>query len=357
MLAAVTVIALARFHNKLTILMMQQSPTKPLPPLIEFVPNFSVGRNQRVIDAIVGAVRSVDKLVFLHRDSSETANRTVLTAAGSPEAVEEAGFKAIEVAIRHIDMRTQQGTHPRIGAADVVPFVPLQDRLHATAVQLARRLARTVGERLHLPVFLYGDASPTCRELADIRRGEFEGLAHKLSDPRWQPDAGPAVPHPTAGATAIGVRPLLIAFNINLETADVKVARSVAALIREKGPPMVKHLPGRLRAVRAIGWKSDEFGVVQVSTNLIDFQKTPPHVVFEAVKILASDAGVAVNGSELVGLMPREALQMAGRFYAPMIADENERMLIAAQKLGLSAVKPFSLKEHLLEERLWAALD
>jgi glutamate formiminotransferase / 5-formyltetrahydrofolate cyclo-ligase len=277
--------------------------------LIESVPNISEGRRPEVVEAAVATLRAAPGLRVLDVQSDRDHNRSVLTVAGDEEALRQGLLGLFEVAIARIDLRTHQGEHPRMGAVDVVPFIPIEGATMADCVSLARGLAREVAERHGLPIFLYEEAAtaPHRRNLEDIRRGQFEGLADKMRDPAWQPDFGPAAPHPSAGATVVGARMPLIAYNINLGTADLEVARRIAKAIR--------HSSGGYRHVKAMGVMLEERKLAQVSINMTDFKRTPLHRVFETVRSEAERHGVHVVGSEIVGLVPSEALFEAAEHY------------------------------------------
>lgn len=273
--------------------------------LIECVPNVSEGRRPEVVDAIAAAVTSVPGAHLLDRTSDTDHNRSVLTFAGEASAVAAAMEQAIGAAIARIDMTTHQGRHPRLGAVDVIPFVPLGDTSMDDCVELARSFGRHIGDHFDLPVYLYAAAAtkPERRVLADIRRPQFEGLAAMMAAPGGEPDFGPATPHPTAGAVVVGARPFLVAWNINLETQDVAIARRIAGAVRERD--------GGLPRVQALGLYLDDLGVAQVSMNLLDTTVTPIWRVWEEVERLADDAGVALRESELIGLAPQAAILAA----------------------------------------------
>lgn len=270
--------------------------------LIECVPNVSEGRRPEVVAAIAAAISGVAGVRLLDHSSDAAHNRSVFTFAGEDGPVGRAALAVFETAVPAIDLRTHRGAHPRMGAVDVVPFIPLGGAPMSACVTLARQTAETVADRLQIPVFLYEDAASrgSRRNLADIRRGEFEGLAGKMAAPEWAPDYGPPRPHPTAGATAIGARAPLIAFNVNLATSDLSVAKAVAVAVRESS--------GGLPFVKALGIPLDHRGIVQVSMNLTNFQKMPLIRVFEAVLREAERRGARVLESEIVGLVPEAAL-------------------------------------------------
>ena len=277
--------------------------------IVESVPNISEGRNTTVVRRITDTLRAVEGLRVLDVQSDETHNRSVLTLAGPPEAIERGVLELYQAAIEAIDLRSHRGEHPRLGAVDVCPFIPIEGVSMADCVTLAREVGTAVAERFSLPVILYEEAAsnPARRNLEDIRRGEFEGLAAKLQQAEWAPDFGPATPHATAGATVIGARMPLIAYNINLATDRLDVAKKIAAGIRMSS--------GGFRFVKAMGIALSDRGVVQVSMNLTNYERTPIFRVFEVVKREAARYGVTVLESEIVGLVPAAALQQAAEFY------------------------------------------
>jgi glutamate formiminotransferase / 5-formyltetrahydrofolate cyclo-ligase len=277
--------------------------------LIESVPNISEGRRPDVVDAAVAALRAVPGLRVLDVQSDRDHNRSVLTVAGDDEALYNGLLGLFAVAVERIDLRAHQGEHPRLGAVDVVPFIPIEGASMADCVALARRVAEAAAARHGIPIFLYEEAAtaPHRRNLEDIRRGQFEGLAEKLRDPAWQPDFGPREAHPSAGATVVGARAALIAYNINLGTGDLEVARRIAKAIR--------HSSGGYRHVKAMGVMLEQRKLAQVSINMTDFKRTPLHRVFETVRSEAERHGVHVVGSEIVGLVPSEALFDAAEHY------------------------------------------
>lgn len=277
--------------------------------LFECVPNFSEGRNHDVINSIRDAIISVPDVKLLDVEVDPDHNRSVFTFVGTAEGVLEAAYRSIGVAIKLIDLNKHMGQHPRIGAADVVPFVPLFDATMEEAVQLAKNLAERVSRDFNLPVYLYGYAAtkPEREDLANIRKGEFEGLREKMKDPNWKPDYGPDEPHPTAGATVIGARKILIAYNVNLKGRDLKVAQNIAKHVRFRD--------GGLRFVKALGFDLESKNMVQVSMNLTDYEKTPIFVAYENVKMWAERYGQEIYESEIVGLVPLKALVDTVRFY------------------------------------------
>lgn len=319
--------------------------------LVECVPNVSEGRNRGTIDAIAEAVRGVAGVHLLDVDSGVAANRTVYTFVGAPAEVAEAAHRVAERCAALIDMRQHAGAHPRLGALDVCPFVPLSGVSMEACIALARNVGARIGRELDVPVYLYEHAAfrDDRRLLAGVRAGEYEGLRVRLSDPRWAPDYGPAAWRPAFGACIVGARPFLVAFNVTLSTTDAGLARRIAARLRE-----VSAFGRRLRAVRAIGWFIEEYGRAQVSMNLVDFETTPPHVAFEAVREEAEALGTSVEGSELIGLIPLEPLLMAGRFYSARegheeVGDPDRLVATAVRRLGLERHRPFDPARRVVE--------
>jgi len=335
--------------------------------LVECVPNFSEGNDRQRIRKITEAMSSVKETVILDVDIGADANRTVVTLAGPPDAVIESGFLGIAEASLQIDMRFQRGAHPRMGATDVFPIVPLQHIDMAACVELSNRLAARVGKELGIPVYLYENSavSGNRKSLSSIRSGEFESLKEKIINPAWKPDFGPSALHETAGAVAIGARPLLIAFNINLATRNLNIARKIAGDIRESGRRIRQgsvwvRVPGLLKNCKAIGWEMPGYGLTQVSTNLTRYSHTPPHQVYETCRDLALKYGTRVAGSELIGMIPKEALLMAGRHYADHTAEnieENELIALAIRTMGMQSVRPFEPRQKILEYRIHELLQ
>ncbi|MGA7615768.1 MAG: glutamate formimidoyltransferase [Thermoanaerobaculia bacterium] len=340
--------------------------------IVECVPNISEGRRADVYEAAAAAA-SVNGVTLLNIDPGAETNRTVITFVGSPEAVVEGAFRLIEKSIGLIDMSTHKGAHPRMGAVDVVPFVPVADVTMDECAELARKLGERVGRELKVPVYLYEHAASAeyRRNLADIREGEYEGLAHKIVDQKWKPDFGPAEFNPRCGATAIGARKFLVAYNVNLNTLDRRLANRVAFDVRErgrvkrdeKGEPILDAKgepvwePGILKSVKAVGWVIPEFGCAQVSMNLTDLETTPLHIAFDTCDERARERGIRVTGSELVGLVPKSVLLEAGRHYITSMGrspavPEATLVHVAVRSLGLNEVKPFDPKERVIEYRL-----
>ena len=344
--------------------------------LIECVPNFSEGRDQNVIRQITEAIQSVDGVSLLDVDPGASTNRTVVTFVGDPASAVEAAFRAIKKAAELIDMRGQKGAHPRMGATDVCPFIPVSDVSWEEAIACANDLGRRVGEELKIPVYLYERAAKdnARSNLSVIRAGEYEGFFAKIKQPEWNPDFGPAVMNEKAGATVIGVRDFLVAYNVNLNTKSVRRANSVAFDVREQGrvrtedsTPSGKPVldakgepvrePGMLKHVKAIGWFVKEYGIAQVSMNLTNITETPLHVAFDACVESAANRGMRVTGSEIVGMVPKKSLVDAGRYFLRKQrwsegVSEEELIEMAIRSLGLSELKPFEPKEKVIEFKI-----
>lgn len=277
--------------------------------LMECIPNISEGRRKVVVEAVVDEVRNTQGVALLDYSSDENHNRSVITFVGEPNAVAEAAFKVAKKAAELIDLTVHQGEHPRMGAVDVIPFVPIREMDMAECVELSQKLGQRIANEVGMPVFLYEQSAtaPHRRNLAAIRKGQFEGMAQKVMDDKWHPDFGGNRIHPTAGVVAVGARMPLIAFNINLNTSDVKIASNIAKIIRESS--------GGLRAVKALGIMLEDRNIAQVSINMCDFKQTPLYRVMELVKIEAARWGVSVIGSEIIGLTPMEALVDTADYY------------------------------------------
>ena len=347
--------------------------------LIECVPNFSEGRDQDVIRQITTAIQSVEGVSLLDVDPGATTNRTVVTFVGSPEATVEGAFRGIQKAAELIDMRKHKGAHPRMGATDVCPFIPISNVSWEEAIACAKQLGKRVGDGLKIPVYLYEKAAKNLSRsnLAVIRAGEYEGFSEKIKDPAWKPDFGPAVFNERSGATAIGAREFLVAYNVNLNTKAVRRANSVAFDVREngrvktvdgtpqgkpvldsKGEPV--RVPGMLKHVKAIGWYVEEYGIAQVSMNLTNIEETPLHAAFDACTEAASQRGLRVTGSEVVGMLPKKCLVDAGKYFLRKQkwsegASEEELIDIAIRSMGLSELKPFDPKEKIIELKMESA--
>jgi glutamate formiminotransferase / formiminotetrahydrofolate cyclodeaminase len=341
--------------------------------LIECVPNFSEGRDMSIIKQITDQIETVEEVKLLDVDPGAATNRTVVTFVGTPDQVVEAAFLAVRKAMEVIDMSKQHGAHPRFGATDVCPFVPISGITMEETVVYARKLAERVGNELGIPVYCYENAAliPERRNLAYCRSGEYEGLPKKLSEPVWKPDFGPAVFLPHTGAIAIGARDFLVAYNVNLNTTSTRRANAVAFDIREKGRPLregnpvtgkiVKDangkqidIPGSLKACKAIGWFIEEYGIAQVSINLTNISITPVHIAFEEACKKAQERGMRVTGSELVGLIPLKAMLDAGKYFLQkqqrsLGVSESELLKIAVKSLGLDDLKPFIPADKIIE--------
>lgn len=289
--------------------------------IIESIPNVSEGRRPEVVERLVSAIRATPGVRLLDYSSDPSHNRSVLTFVGDREGVKAATLALYEQAVASIDLRQHKGEHPRLGAVDVVPFVPIEGVTMDECVQLAKDVAAAVAERYGVPVYLYEEASsnPARKNLEDIRRGEFEGLAAKMASPGWAPDFGPAAPHQSAGASVIGARMPLIAYNINLNTDRVDVAKKIAAAIR--------HSSGGMRYVKAAGFKLEDRNLAQVSMNLTNYQKTPIFRIFEIVKREAERYGVSILESEIIGLVPSAALVSAAEFYLQLERFSGDQVL------------------------------
>jgi glutamate formiminotransferase / formiminotetrahydrofolate cyclodeaminase len=338
--------------------------------LVECVPNFSEGRDLAIIKQITDAIESVEGIRLLDVDPGKATNRTVVTLVGSPENVIEAVFRGIKKSSEIIDMRKHKGEHPRMGACDVCPLIPISGITIEEAVVFAKKLAQRVGEELKIPVYLYEYAasSPERKNLATIRAGEYESFHKKILQPEWKPDFGPTVFNEKSGASVIGVRDFLVAYNINLNTTSVRRANSVAFDIREAGrvkndaagEPMKDakgeaiRIPGKLKSVKAIGWFIEEYGIAQVSINLTNISVTPVHIAFEESCKSAESRGMRVTGSELVGLVPLQSMLDAGKYFLEKQkrsagVSENELIKIAIKSLGLDDLSEFDPNKKIIE--------
>jgi glutamate formiminotransferase/formiminotetrahydrofolate cyclodeaminase len=347
--------------------------------LIECVPNFSEGRDQNVIRQITDAIESVDGVSLLDVDPGASTNRTVVTFVGGPDAAVEAAFRAIKKAAELIDMRKHKGAHPRMGAIDVCPFIPVTNVSWDEAIGCANRLGGRVGDELNIPVYLYEKAAKNASRsnLSVIRAGEYEGFFEKIRQPEWKPDFGPDIFNEKSGGTVIGVRDFLVAYNVNLNTRSVRRATSVAFDVREQGrvqtedgtpwgKPLLDangepiRIPGMLKHVKAIGWFVKEYGIAQVSMNLTNIEETPLHAAFDACFESAAGRGLRATGSEIVGMVPKKCLVDAGRYFlrkqkwSEGVSDE-ELIDIAIRSMGLSELKPFNPKEKVIEFRIESA--
>lgn len=329
-------------------------------PLLECVPNFSEGRNPELIETIADSIRRVEGVNLLHIDAGFDANRTVMTFVGPPQSVVEAAFQSIKTAAQAIDMRQHHGAHPRIGATDVCPLIPIRGLTMAEVVTLAQGLGQRVGAELNIPVYLYEYAAtaPHRRNLAHIRQGEYEGLATKIVQPEWQPDYGPTEGLFPAGATVLGARKFLIAYNVNLNTKDPEIAQRIAEKVRESGyvqrdeQGLKQRLPGRCPGVKAIGWYMPAYGKAQVSLNITDLDQTPLHLAFEACREEAQRFGVEVTGSELIGLAPRRVFLEAGQYFAPYETDPDRLIEVTIIHLGLRELGGFERGQRILEDQI-----
>ncbi len=328
--------------------------------IIECVPNFSEGRNPGTIKKITDEIKKVKRVKLLNVESDRDHNRTVVTFVGEPPAIKRAAFLAIKKAGELIDMSLHKGGHPRIGATDVCPFVPLGGATMGDCVKLARELAREVGQKLGIPVYLYEEAAqnPARKKLEDIRRGEYEVLAAKLKLKRWKPDYGPAKFNRKAGATVIGAREFLIAFNVNLKSRDADFAKAAAGIIRESGAireigrGQKIRIPGVFKFVKAIGVNLQGGGLVQISMNLTNYKIMPMHAVYETIKRIAELKKIKIHSSEIVGLVPQDALLMSGKFYSPKTKSAGELIGIAVRQMMLGGFKRFIPENKIIEQMI-----
>ncbi len=346
--------------------------------LVECVPNFSEGRDLEKIRSITKEIETTEQVELLDVDPGETTNRTVVTFIGTPDGIKEAAFKAIKKASEIIDMSKHKGAHSRMGATDVCPFVPVSGVTMEDCIQIAHDVAKRVADELDIPVYLYEEAAqkPERKNLATVRMGEYEGLEEKFKDPEWKPDCGKPEFNPRSGAIAIGAREFLIAYNINLNTRDRKLAHHIALNIREKGRAkrdkngnIVRDengksikVSGKFKEVKAVGWFIEDYGIAQISINFTNYKISPIHLVFDEVIKEAEAIGVRVTGSELVGLIPMEALLMAGYYYlekqekSPGVPNE-ELINIAVLSLGLNDVSPFDPHKKIIEYQFTEVKD
>lgn len=349
--------------------------------LIECVPNFSEGRNMDIIRQITDCIEQVEGVKLLNVDPGKATNRTVVTFVGEPEAVIEAAYQAIAKASELIDMSKHKGEHPRMGATDVCPLIPISGISMEETADYARKLAKRVGDNLDIPIYLYESAAliPGRTNLSEIRSGEYEGFFDKIKKPEWKPDFGPTVMNAKAGATVIGARDFLVAFNVNLNTTSVRRANSIAFDVRERGRvkregnPITgkiikdekgEHVyePGTLKAVKAIGWFIEEYGIAQISMNLTNISITPVHIAFDEVSDKASKRGIRVTGSELVGLIPLQAMLDAGKYFLikqkrSVGVSDSELIKIAIKSMGLDELGPFEPEKRIIEYLLRDAKD
>ena len=341
--------------------------------IIECVPNFSEGRDMNIINQITSEIEKVNGVILLNVDPGKATNRTVVTMAGEPEQVITAAFLAIKKAAELIDMKRHKGEHPRFGATDVCPLIPISGITMEETVEYAKKLGERVGNELNIPVYLYESAASleVRKNLANVRAGEYEGLKEKLTKPEWKPDFGKAEFNERSGAVAVGARDFLVAYNVNLNTTSTRRANAIAYDIREKGrvkregdPVTGKavknengetvYIPGSLKAVKAIGWYIEEFGIAQISINLTDINITPVHIAFEEAVKKADERGIRVTGSELVGLIPLKAMLDAGKYFLrkqkrSVGISEKEIIKIAVKSLGLDDLYKFNPQEKIIE--------
>ncbi len=320
--------------------------------IVECVPNISEGRDEKIINACADAVRRVEGVTLLDVDPGKSTNRTVFTFVGDPDSVIEAAFQFTKTAYELIDMTKHSGAHPRMGAVDVCPFVPVAGVTTEDCVECSRKFGKRVGEELGLPVYLYEEAStnPARKALKQIRQGEYEGIKDRIIKPEWKPDFGPQEFNPRFGAMVTGARFFLIAYNVNI-LGTKEQAHRIALNIREQGRG--PNEPGRLKAIKAIGWYVDEYNMAQVSINLDNYTITPPHIVFEECVKDAKELNLAAAGSELVGLIPLEAMLMAAEYYIKkenlFIIDEKQKIRLVVERLGLNSVSPFNPEKRIIE--------
>jgi glutamate formiminotransferase/formiminotetrahydrofolate cyclodeaminase len=332
--------------------------------LIECVPNFSEGNDLNIIKQITSEIESVEGVRLLNVDPGKATNRTVVTMVGEPANVIEAAFKAIKKAGELIDMSKHKGEHPRMGATDVCPLIPIANISMEETAACAQQLAKRVGEELNIPVYLYEAAQPdtTRNNLSVIRAGEYEGFFKKIKEPQWEPDFGPAEFDAKRGGTVIGARDFLVAYNINLNTTSTRRANAIAFDVREAGRNVEVegkkiNQPGTLKSVKAIGWFIEEYGVAQISMNLTNINITPVHVAFDEVCTKATARGIRVTGSELVGLIPLKAMTDAGKYFLQKQkrstgVSEKELIKIAIKSMGLDELGPFKPEERIIEYML-----
>ncbi len=349
--------------------------------IIECVPNFSEGRNLFIIKQITDEIEAIEGVRLLNVDPGKATNRTVVTFVGTPNQVIEAAFQAIKKASEVIDMSKHSGEHPRMGATDVCPLIPISGITMEETAEYARKLAKRVGDELAIPAYLYEAAAiiPGRNNLSEIRSGEYEGFFKKIHLPEWKPDFGPVQMNEKAGATVIGARDFLIAFNVNLNTTSVRRANSIAFDVRERGRvkregdsvtgKIVKdengnqvYIPGSLKSVKAIGWFIEEYGIAQISMNLTNIRDTPVHIAFDEVCKKADHRGIRVTGSELVGLLPLSCLLDAGRYFLEKQqrstgVSESELIKIAVKSMGLDELGPFEPEKRVIEYLLKDASD
>jgi glutamate formiminotransferase/formiminotetrahydrofolate cyclodeaminase len=333
--------------------------------IIECVPNFSEGRNESAFKAISDAITKINGAKLLNLEPDADYNRVVVTMAGDNDGILEGAIEASKAASKFIDMTTHKGEHPRLGAIDVVPFVPVKNITMEECVKISEVYGERIAKELNVPVYLYEASArkPGRRNLSDIRKGEYEGLKEKLKDPEWKPDFGKAEFNPKLGAIVTGARFFLIAYNVNIKSTDVSKAKEIAEILRESGGPQrddqgniikvdgkIVKIPGRLKYFKGMGVLLEKYNITQVSINLTNYNITPIHIAFEEVKKEAERLGVEVDGSEIVGLVPLEALLMAGKFYSDNNTLTDDKLVdLAIEKLGLNSLNLFNKKEKIID--------
>jgi glutamate formiminotransferase/formiminotetrahydrofolate cyclodeaminase len=333
--------------------------------IIESVPNFSEGSNQQTFDDIKEAISKTTSAKLLSLEPDADYNRVVVTIAGDEKGILEATLNACLAAAKHIDMRTHKGGHPRLGAIDVVPFIPVANVTSDECVMISKEFGRIISSELNVPVYLYENAAsnPDRKNLSNIRQGEYEGLENKLKDLHWKPDFGKAEFNPKLGAIVTGSRFFLIAYNVNIKSTDIKYAKGISEIIRESGYSkrdengnIIKiegkpiKIPGKLKDVKGMGVLLEKYNITQVSMNLTNYNITPMHIAFEEVKKEASRLGIEINGSEVVGLVPLESMLQAGRFYSNAKENNESKLVeIAIENLGLNSLHRFKPEEKIIE--------
>jgi len=333
--------------------------------IIECVPNFSEGINEELFKSIAKVLSETADVKLLNLEPDADYNRVVVTLAGTENGILEGAINACKTAASMIDMTKHKGEHPRIGAIDVVPFVPVKNTSMEECVKISEEFGERIAAELNVPVFLYEASArtPQRSSLSNIRKGEYEGLEEKLKIPEWKPDFGEAIFNPKLGAIVTGARFFLIAYNVNLKSTDIKIAKEIAENLRESGKPkrdlqgnIIKEngktitMPGRLKNVKGMGVSLEKYNITQVSMNLTNYNITPIHIAFEEVRKEADRLGAEVDGSEIVGLVPLEALLQAGKYYSDgKISDEKELVNIAVEKLGLNRLNPFDINQKIID--------
>jgi glutamate formiminotransferase / formiminotetrahydrofolate cyclodeaminase len=333
--------------------------------IIECVPNLSEGRNKITLEKIKNSLKGIPDCRILNFEPDDDYNRTVITFAGNESGILEGALAVSRTASQEIDMRNHKGEHPRIGAIDVVPFIPIKNTSIENCIRISERYGKIIAEELNVPVFLYESSArkPERITLSNIRKGEYEGLQEKLKDENWKPDFGPSEFNPRLGAIVTGARFFLIAYNVNIKSEDVKYAKEISEIIRESGTSkkdkdgkpvkesgQIVREAGRLKNIRGMGVKLEKFDITQVSMNLTNYNITPLHIAYEEVKKEAERLGIKVSGSEIVGLVPLEALLLAGKYYAQdQNMSEDSMVDLAIDKLGLNGIRPFIKKEKIID--------